>query len=86
MLHSVAICEGMGRLTLLCRNKEKLKEMTQIQAQHFVDLVIKLLQMPFGSRSITDHKLTVQQPRSMANLKIMTGDRSFQMELCSKKN
>ena len=60
--------------------------MAQIYAQHFVDVVVQLLQRPFGSRSVADQKLTVQQPRPMPDLKIKTGDRSFQMEWYSKKD
>ena len=60
--------------------------MAQIHAQHFVDVVVQLLQRPFGSRSVADQKLTVQQPRPMPDLKIKTGDRSFQMEWYAKKD
>ena len=60
--------------------------MAQIHAQHFVDVVVQLLQRPFGSRSVADQKLTVQQPRPLPDLKIKTGDRSFQMEWYAKKD
>ena len=60
--------------------------MAQIHAQLFVDVVVQLLQRPFGPRSITDQKLTVQQPRPMPDLKIKTGDRSFQLEWYSKED
>ena len=86
LFHSVAIREGREKCTLLHKTKEKLKEMAQINAQPFVDVVVQLLQRPFGSRSITDQELTVQQPRPMPNLKIKTGDRSFQLEWYSKKD
>ena len=84
--HSVPICESKEKFTLLHKTKDRLKEMAQIHAQHFVDVVVWLLQRPFGSRSIADQKLTVQQPRPMPNLKIRTGDRSLQLEWYSKKD
>ena len=65
---------------LTAQDQRKLKEMAQIHTQPFVDVVVQLLQRPFGSRSIVDQKLTVQQPRPMPNLKIKTEDRSFQLE------
>ena len=86
LFHSVAIREGKEKFILLHKTKEKLKEMAQIHAQPFVDVVAHLLQRPFGSRSIADQKLTVQKPRPMPNLKIKTGDRSFQLEWYSKKD
>ena len=86
LFHSVVIREGKEKFSLLHKTKEKLKEMAQIHAQIFVDVVVQLLQRPFGSRSIADQKLTVQQPRPMPNLKIKTGDRSFQLEWYSKKD
>ena len=48
LFHSVAICESKERFNLLHKTKEKLKEMAQIHAQHFVDVVVQLLQRPFG--------------------------------------
>ena len=86
LFHSVVIREGKEKFSLLHKTKEKLKEMAQIHAQIFVDVVVQLLQRPFGSRSIADQKLTVQQPRPMPNLNIKTGDRSFQLEWYSKKD
>ena len=86
LFHSVAIREGKEIFPLLHKTKEKLKEMAQNHAQPFVDVVVQLLQRPFGSRSIADQKLTVQQPRPMPTLKIKTGDRSFQLEWYSKKD
>ena len=84
--HSVAIYESKEKFTLMHKTKEKIKEMAQIHAQPFVDVVGQLLQRPFGSRSIADQKLTVQLPRPMPNLKIKTGDRSFQLAWDSKKD
>ena len=84
LFYSVAIREGKEKFTLLHKTKEKLKEMAQIQAQPFVDVVVQLLQRLFGSRSIAEQKLTVQQPRPMPNVKIKTGNRSFQLEWDSK--
>ena len=86
LFHSVATCESKENFTLLHKSKEKLNKMAQIHAQHFVDVVVQLLQRPFGSRSIADQKLTVQQPRPMPNLKIKSGDRPFQLEWYSKKD
>ena len=60
--------------------------MTQIHAQPFVDVVVQLFQKPFGSRSIADRKLTVQQPKPMPNLKTKTEDISFKLEWYSKKD
>ena len=80
LFHSVAICENEERFTLLTRTK------TSSKKWHFVDVVVQLLQRPFGSRSVADQKLAVQQPRPMPDLKIKTGDRSFQMEWYSKKD
>ena len=65
--HSVAIFESKEKFPLLHKTKEKLKEMAQIHAQHFVNVTVQLLQRPFRSRSIADQKLTVQQPRPMPN-------------------
>ena len=86
LFHSVAIYESKEKFTLMHKTKAKLKEMAQIHAQPFVDVVVQLLQRPFGSRSIADQKLTVKQPRPMPKLKIKTGGRSFQLELYSKKD
>ena len=86
LFHSVAICEGKEKFTLLHKTKEKFKEMAQIHAQLFLDVVVQLLQRPFGSRGIADKKLTVQQPRPMPNLKIKAEDISFQLEWYSKKD
>ena len=54
LFHSVAIHEGKLKFTLLHKTKEMLIEMAQIRAQPFVDVVVQLLQRPFGSRSIAD--------------------------------
>ena len=86
LFHSIAIPESKEKVSLLYKTKEKLIAMAQIHAQPFMDVVVQLLQRPFGSRGITDQKLTVQEPRPMPNLKIKTGDRSFQLEWYSKKD
>ena len=54
------------------------REMAQIRAQQFIDVVAQLLQRLFGSRNTADQKLTVQQPRPMPVLQLKTGNRSFQ--------
>ena len=62
LFHSEAICESKEKFTLLHKTKDKLKKIAQIHAQNFVDVFVQPLQSPFGSRSIADQKLTVQQP------------------------
>ena len=62
------------------------REMAQINAQQFIDVVAQLLQTPFGSRNIADQRLTVQQPRPMPVLKMETGNRTFQKDWYSKKD
>ena len=77
LFHSVAICESKEKFTLLNKTKDKLKEIAQIRAQYSVDVAVQLLQRIFGSRSIADQKLTVQQPRPIPNLKLKKGAEQF---------
>ena len=84
--HSVNSRKGKEKFSLLHKTKENFKEMAQIHARPFLDVVVQLLQRPFGSRSIARQKLTIQQPRPMPNLNIKTGDRTFQLEWYSKND